>query len=73
MQGRTFAVTATALSAGKLVGEITSGHYLPRWVIQSRLPHPQVSQGQKLEVEIRGKPYPAVVVNVLSLKSQGIG
>jgi aminomethyltransferase len=66
MQGRNIARHGyQVLSEGKVVGEITSGTLSPTLGYPVALAYvpTQLSQvGQKLEVEIRGKPYPAVVV-----------
>ncbi|MBE9126389.1 MULTISPECIES: glycine cleavage system aminomethyltransferase GcvT [unclassified Coleofasciculus] len=53
------------LSAGAVVGEVTSGTLAPtlgKAIALAYVPTPLAKTGQKLEVEIRGKAYPAVVV-----------
>ncbi|MBD6614472.1 glycine cleavage system aminomethyltransferase GcvT [Komarekiella sp. 'clone 1'] len=53
------------LSAGKIVGEVTSGTVSPTLgypIALAYVPTQLASVGQQLEVEIRGKAYPAVVV-----------
>lgn len=53
------------LSAGKIVGEVTSGTLSPTLgypIALAYVPTQLASVGQQLEVEIRGKAYPAVVV-----------
>ncbi|MEH1826078.1 MAG: glycine cleavage system aminomethyltransferase GcvT [Nostoc sp.] len=53
------------LSAGKIVGEVTSGTLSPTLgypVALAYVPTKLAGIGQQLEVEIRGKAYPAVVV-----------
>jgi aminomethyltransferase len=53
------------LSSGKVVGEITSGTLSPTLgyaIALSYIPTPLATVGQKLDVEIRGKSYPAIVV-----------
>jgi aminomethyltransferase len=66
MQGRYIARHGyQVLSQGKVVGEITSGTLSPTMGYPIALAYvpTQLSQlGQQLEVEIRGKAYPAVVV-----------
>lgn len=66
MQGRNIARHGyQVLSAGRVVGEITSGTLSPTLGYPVALAYvpTQLSQlGQQLEVEIRGKAYPAVVV-----------
>jgi aminomethyltransferase len=66
MQGRHIARHGyQVLSAGKIVGEITSGTLSPTLGYPLALAYvpTQLSQlGQQLEVEIRGKAYPAIVV-----------
>jgi aminomethyltransferase len=66
MQGRNIARHGyQVLSAGKVVGEVTSGTLSPTLGYPVALAYvpTQLSQlGQQLEVEIRGKTYPAVVV-----------
>jgi len=66
MQGRNIARHGyQVLSAGKVVGEITSGTLSPTlgYPIAFAYVPTQLSQlGQQLEVEIRGKTYPAIVV-----------
>jgi aminomethyltransferase len=66
MQGRNIARHGyQVLSAGKVVGEITSGTLSPTLGYPIALAYvpTQLSQlGQQLEVEIRGKTYPATVV-----------
>ncbi|WP_250125193.1 glycine cleavage system aminomethyltransferase GcvT [Chroococcidiopsis sp. CCMEE 29] len=66
MQGRNIARHGyQVLSEGKVVGEVTSGTLSPTLGYPVALAYvpTQLSQlGQQLEVEIRGKTYPAVVV-----------
>jgi len=66
MQGRNIARHGyQVLSAGKVVGEVTSGTISPTLgypVALAYVPTKLASVGQQLEVEIRGKTYPAVVV-----------
>jgi aminomethyltransferase len=66
MQGRYIARHGYQVrSQGKVVGEITSGTLSPTMGYPIALAYvpTQLSQlGQQLEVEIRGKAYPAVVV-----------
>ncbi len=66
MQSRNIARHGSqVLSAGKVVGEITSGTLSPTLGYPVSLAYvpTQLSQvGQNLEVEIRGKAYPAIVV-----------
>jgi aminomethyltransferase len=53
------------LSAGKVVGEVTSGTLSPTLgypIALAYVPTQLATIGQQLEVEIRGKAYPAVVV-----------
>lgn len=53
------------LSSGKVVGEITSGTLSPTLgyaIALSYIPTSLATVGQKLDVEIRGKSYPAIVV-----------
>ncbi|RCJ20473.1 glycine cleavage system protein T [Nostoc sp. ATCC 43529] len=53
------------LSAGKVVGEVTSGTLSPTLgypIALAYVPTKLATVGQQLEVEIRGKAYPAVVV-----------
>ncbi|MCC5639169.1 glycine cleavage system aminomethyltransferase GcvT [Nostoc sp. CHAB 5844] len=53
------------LSAGQVVGEVTSGTISPTLgypIALAYVPTKLASVGQQLEVEIRGKAYPAVVV-----------
>ncbi len=53
------------LSAGKVVGEVSSGTLSPTLgypIALAYVPTELASVGQQLEVEIRGKAYPAVVV-----------
>jgi aminomethyltransferase len=53
------------LSEGKVVGEITSGTLSPTLgypIALAYIPTPLSQPGQTLDVEIRGKTYPAVVV-----------
>ncbi|WP_341525617.1 glycine cleavage system aminomethyltransferase GcvT [Nostoc sp. UHCC 0302] len=53
------------LSAGKIVGEITSGTLSPTLgypIALAYVPTQLATVGQQLEVEIRGKAYPAIVV-----------
>jgi aminomethyltransferase len=53
------------LSEGKVVGEITSGTLSPTLgyaIALTYVPTPLATVGQKLDVEIRGKAYPAIVV-----------
>ena len=66
MQGRHIARHGyQVLSAGKVVGEITSGTLSPTLgypIALAFVPTPLSKPGQQLEVEIRGKAYPAIVV-----------
>lgn len=66
MQGRNIARHGyQVLSAGKVVGEITSGTVSPTLgypIALAYVPTPLSQPGQQLEVEIRGKAYPAIVV-----------
>ncbi len=66
MQGRNIARHGyQILSAGKVVGEVTSGTLSPTLgypISLAYVPTELASVGQQLEVEIRGKVYPAVVV-----------
>lgn len=66
MQGRNIARHGyQVLSAGKVVGEVTSGTLSPTLgypISLAYVPTQLASVGQQLEVEIRGKVYPAVVV-----------
>ncbi|NRB06146.1 MAG: glycine cleavage system aminomethyltransferase GcvT [Richelia sp.] len=66
MQGRNIARHRyPLLSSGQVVGEITSGTLSPTLgypVALAYLPKDIAKVGQQLEVEIRGKHYPAVVV-----------
>jgi aminomethyltransferase len=53
------------LSAGKVVGEVTSGTLSPtlgKAIALAYVPKSLSKVGQTVEVEIRGKTYPAVVV-----------
>ncbi|MBW4448808.1 MAG: glycine cleavage system aminomethyltransferase GcvT [Spirirestis rafaelensis WJT71-NPBG6] len=66
MQGRNIARHGyQILSEGKVVGEVTSGTLSPTLgypISLAYVPTELASVGQQLEVEIRGKAYPAVVV-----------
>ncbi len=66
MQGRNIARHGyPVLAAGKVVGEITSGTISPTLgyaIALAYVPTELATVGQQLEVEIRGKTYPAVVV-----------
>ncbi|ALF52833.1 glycine cleavage system protein T [Nostoc piscinale CENA21] len=66
MQGRNIARHGyQVLSAGQVVGEVTSGTISPTLgypVALAYIPSKLAKVGQQLEVEIRGKAYPAVVV-----------
>ena len=66
MQGRNIARHGyQVLSAGQVVGEITSGTLSPTLgypVSLAYVPTELATVGQQIEVEIRGKAYPAVVV-----------
>jgi len=66
MQGRNIARHGyQVLSAGQVVGEVTSGTISPTLgypVALAYVPTKLASVGQQLEVEIRGKAYPTVVV-----------
>lgn len=66
MQGRNIARHGyQVLSEGKVVGEVTSGTLSPTLgypISLGYVPTELASVGQQLEVEIRGKAYPAVVV-----------
>jgi len=66
MQGRNIARHGyQVLSEGKIVGEVTSGTLSPTLgypISLAYVPTELASVGQQLEVEIRGKAYPAVVV-----------
>ncbi len=53
------------LSGGKVVGEVTSGTLAPtveKAIALAYVPTQLAKVGQQLEVEIRGKAYPGVVV-----------
>ncbi|MBD2494225.1 glycine cleavage system aminomethyltransferase GcvT [Nostoc sp. FACHB-280] len=66
MQGRNIARHGyQVLSAGQVVGEVTSGTISPTLgypVALAYIPSNLAKVGQQLEVDIRGKAYPAVVV-----------
>jgi aminomethyltransferase len=66
MQGRNIARHAyQVLSQGVVVGEVTSGTLSPTLgypIALAYVPTELATVSQQLEVEIRGKPYPAVVV-----------
>lgn len=66
MQGRHIARHGySVLSEGQVVGEVTSGTYSPtlgKAIALAYCPTSLAKMGQQLEVEIRGKTYPAVVV-----------
>ncbi|QSJ19875.1 glycine cleavage system aminomethyltransferase GcvT [Nostoc sp. UHCC 0702] len=66
MQGRNIARHGyQVLSAGKIIGEVTSGTISPTLgypIALAYVPTKLATIGQELEVEIRGKAYPAVVV-----------
>jgi aminomethyltransferase len=66
MQGRNIARHGyPILSAGKVVGEVTSGTLSPTLgypVALAYVPTELATIGQQLDVEIRGKTYPGVVV-----------
>ncbi|MBF2005094.1 glycine cleavage system aminomethyltransferase GcvT [Chlorogloeopsis fritschii PCC 9212] len=66
MQGRNIARHGyQVLSAGTVVGEVTSGTLSPTLgypIALAYVPTQLATVGQQLEVEIRGKTYPAVVV-----------
>jgi aminomethyltransferase len=66
MQGRYIARHGyPVLYEGKPVGEVTSGTLSPtvgKAIALAYVPTPLSKTGQQLEVEIRGKAYPAVVV-----------
>ena len=66
MQGRHIARHGySVISAGEVVGEITSGTLAPtlgKAIALAYVPKSIGKVGQNLEVEIRGKTYPAVVV-----------
>jgi aminomethyltransferase len=74
MQGRNIARHGyQILSAGKVVGEVTSGTLsltLGYPISLGYVPSELGSVGQQLEVEIRGKAYPAVVVKRPFYRSQ---
>lgn len=74
MQGRNIARHGyQILSAGKVVGEVTSGTLSPTLgypISLAYVPTELGSVGQQLEVEIRGKAYPAVVVKRPFYRSQ---
>jgi aminomethyltransferase len=74
MQGRNIARHGyQILSAGKVVGEVTSGTLsltLAYPISLGYVPTELASVGQQLEVEIRGKVYPAVVVKRPFYRSQ---
>jgi aminomethyltransferase len=74
MQGRNIARHGyQILSAGKVVGEVTSGTLsltLGYPIALGYVPTELGSVGQQLEVEIRGKAYPAVVVKRPFYRSQ---
>ena len=57
--------TSETRSHGEAIGEITSGSWSPtleRAIALAYVPTALAKPGQELEVEIRGKTYPAVVV-----------
>lgn len=66
MQGRRIARHGySVVSDGKVVGEVTSGTYSPtlgKAIALAYCPSSLAKTGQPLEVDIRGKTYPAVVV-----------
>jgi aminomethyltransferase len=66
MQGRNIARHGyPVLATGKIVGEITSGTISPTLgyaIALAYVPTEFATVGQQLEVEIRGKTYPAAVV-----------
>ncbi|MBH8560987.1 glycine cleavage system aminomethyltransferase GcvT [Nostoc sp. CENA67] len=66
MQGRNIARHGyQVLSGGKVIGEVTSGTISPTLgypIALAYVPTKLAKVGQELEVEIRGKTYPAVVV-----------
>lgn len=66
MQGRNIARHAyQVMSQGKVVGEITSGSLSPTLsypIALAYVPTEFATVGQQLDVEIRGKTYPAIVV-----------
>ncbi|MDF2389230.1 glycine cleavage system aminomethyltransferase GcvT [Nostoc ellipsosporum NOK] len=66
MQGRNIARHGyQVLSGGKVIGEVTSGTISPTLgypIALAYVPTKLATVGQELEVEIRGKAYPAVVV-----------
>ncbi|BAZ48059.1 glycine cleavage system T protein [Nostoc sp. NIES-4103] len=66
MQGRNIARHGyQVLSAGQVIGEVTSGTISPTLgypIALAYVPTKLATVGQQLEVEIRGKAYPAVVV-----------
>jgi aminomethyltransferase len=66
MQGRHIARHGyPVLSQGQVVGEVTSGTQSPtlgKAIALAYVPTPLSKIGQSLDVEIRGKTYPAVVV-----------
>ncbi len=66
MQGRNIARHGyQVLHDGKIVGEVTSGSWSPTLesaIALAYVPTPLAQIGQQLEVEIRGKTYPGVVV-----------
>lgn len=66
MQGRHIARHGySVLSEGQVVGEVTSGTYSPtlgKAIALAYCPTSLTKIGQPLEVEIRGKTYPAVIV-----------
>ena len=66
MQGRNIVRHGySVLHQGEKVGEVTSGSWSPtleKAIALAYLPTPLAAVGQPLEVEIRGKAYPALVV-----------
>ncbi|MDJ0734739.1 MAG: glycine cleavage system aminomethyltransferase GcvT [Nostocaceae cyanobacterium] len=74
MQGRNIARHGySVIYEGKVVGEITSGTLSPTLgypIALAYVPKPLASIGQELEVQIRGKTYPAILVKKPFYRSQ---
>jgi len=74
MQGRNIARHGyQVLSAGVIVGEVTSGTLSPTLgypIALAYVPTQLANTGQQLDIEIRGKTYPAIVVKKPFYRSQ---
>ncbi|PLZ99095.1 glycine cleavage system protein T [Fischerella thermalis CCMEE 5268] len=74
MQGRNIARHGyQVLSAGAIVGEVTSGTLSPTLgypIALAYVPTQLANTGQQLDIEIRGKTYPAIVVKKPFYRSQ---